>query len=68
MKAKYDAAQNALRLVEPLEGVANDEMVDLTVTPTEVGNPSILKFRGCLSEEDGAEMAALIEEMFPTEK
>jgi hypothetical protein len=67
--AQYDAAKNVLRLVEPLEGVADGALVEATVqTPTQVANPSILEFRGILSGENGEEFAALIDEMFPIEK
>jgi hypothetical protein len=68
VKAKYDATSNALRLVEPLEGVANDEDVEVTVNKSISTEPSILDFRGCLAGENGEEFAALIEEMFPIEK
>jgi len=68
MKAKYDAAQNALRLAEPLEGVENDETVDVTVTPKDAPRPSILAFRGSLSKEAGESLARAVEELFPTQK
>lgn len=68
VRAKYDAARNALRLAEPLEGVADDQDVDVMVSTGTPAEPSILEFRGCLTGENGEEFAALIEEMFPIEK
>ena len=69
LRAKYDAAQNVLRLVEPLEGVPNEADVEVTVAmePAEDGR-SIADFRGRLAGENGEEFAALIDEMFPIEK
>lgn len=65
----YDAAEKVLRLDGPLEGVEDHAKLQATLenTPDEAERPW-LKFRGCLSKEDGEELAALIEEMFPTEK
>lgn len=68
VRAKYDAAQHVLRLAEPLEGVENDEDVDVTVDTGTSREPSILDFRGCLTGKNGEEFAALIDEMFPIEK
>ncbi len=68
LRAKYDAARNALRLVEPLDGVADDQDVEVTVNTSSPRDRSILDFRGCLSGENGEEFAALIDEMFPIEK
>jgi hypothetical protein len=69
--AEYDAKENVFRLEEPPEGVADHEKVKLAmVTPEAVDDPERpwLAFRGCLSKEAGDELAALVEEMFPTEK
>jgi hypothetical protein len=68
LKAKYDAAQNALRLVEPLEGVPNEADVEVTVTAPDAHESSILDYRGCLSGENGEEFAAIIDAMYPIEK
>lgn len=68
LKAKYDAEHNSLRLVEPLEGIADNEDLEVTVNAPAAGEPSILDFRGCLAGENGEEFAALIDEMFPIEK
>jgi hypothetical protein len=68
--AEYDAEANVLRLVEPLEGIADHAKVDVTVTShatADLERPW-LAFRGCLSPEDADELAAIIEEEFPTEK
>jgi hypothetical protein len=69
--AEYDAKENVFRLEEPPDGVADHEKVKLTmVTPEAAGEPERpwLAFRGCLSKEDADELAAIIEEEFPTEK
>jgi len=68
VKAKYDAAQNALRLVEPLEGVPNETEVEVTLNAPAAYESSILDYRGCLSGENGEEFAAIIDEMYPIEK
>ncbi|HEX8408880.1 MAG TPA: hypothetical protein VF883_08460 [Thermoanaerobaculia bacterium] len=62
--AEYLADNNMLRLTEPLADVQDHAMVTVIVSQS-VERPW-LKLSGCLSPEDGAEMAALIEEMFPT--
>lgn len=67
VKARYDAEQKVLRLVEPLEGVADDAEVEVEVGATpEVGaKPPWADLRGILSKEEGDEMARRIEEEFP---
>lgn len=67
---EYDAAEKVLRLDAPLEGVENHAKLQATLEKTAEDDAARpwLKFRGCLSKEDGEELAALIEEMFPTEK
>ena len=70
--AEYDAKENVFRLDEPPEGVADRAKVQLAVVVTERASDNEerpwMKFRGSLPKEDGDEMAALIEEMFPVEK
>lgn len=66
--AEYDAAENALRLVEPLEGVRDHEKVQVVVTQTVDAERPWMEFRGRLSGEAGQEFADLVEEMFPTQK
>jgi hypothetical protein len=66
--AEYDAKENVFRLDEPLEGVADRQKVQLAVVRTKPAAPSILAFRGILPGEDGDELAALVEEMFPIQK
>jgi hypothetical protein len=62
LKAKYDASENALRLVEPLEGVKNDETVEITLAETPPVDPERpwLSLSGSLSKEARAH-----EELFP---
>ena len=69
VKVEYDAAEQVLRLAEPLQGVADHAKLQATLEdPVDDANRPWLAFRGRLSKEDGEELAALIEEMFPTEK
>jgi len=64
--AKYDASHNALRLVEPLEGVKDHETVKVTVTVENPVTPEQppTKFSGVLSQEAGESLARAYEEMF----
>ena len=66
---EYDAVERVLRLAEPLDGIEDHSKLQATLekTPDDAERPW-LKFRGCLSEEDADELAAIIEEEFPTEK
>ena len=65
LKAKYDAAENVLRLVEPLDGVKDDETVSVTVeTPVDPDRPW-LALSGSLSKEAGDSLAQAHEELFP---
>lgn len=66
--ARYDAENNVLRLVEPLEGVANEEKVTVEVETAAVATkagPPWAHLRGTLSKEAGDEMARIIAEEFP---
>jgi hypothetical protein len=69
LKARYDAEHNVLRLVEPLEGVADDADVTVTLLDTPPPNDGVerpwLKWENSLSVEGGAEMARIIDEEFP---
>lgn len=68
VKATYDAEHNVLRLVEPLEGVADEATLTVIVdAPSRAADPWE-DLRGILSKEAGDELAAIIEEEFPTEK
>ncbi len=65
--AEYDAAQNTLRLVEPLDGVRDHEKVQVQVIATE-GEPvntASLTLRGSLSKEAGEELSRAVNELFP---
>ena len=69
VKAEYDATQNMLRLVEPLEGIRDHETVDVQVFACrEVSGKSessSMALKGILSEEAGEELSRLVNEMFP---
>ena len=65
LKAKYDASQNVFRLVEPLKGFKDDEMVTMTVEdPVDPGRPW-LALEGSLSKEAGESLARAVKELFP---
>ncbi|HEU4887462.1 MAG TPA: hypothetical protein VFV49_06225 [Thermoanaerobaculia bacterium] len=66
--AEYDAAQNTLRLVEPLDGVRDHEKVQVQVIATEgekAPNATSMALRGSLSKEAGEELSRIVNEMFP---
>jgi hypothetical protein len=65
LTAKYDAAENALRLAEPLEGVGNDETVTVTVErPSDPKRPW-LELRGSMPAEQADDFERAITELFP---
>lgn len=66
--AEYDAAQQTLRLVEPLDGVRDHEKVQVQVITTERGKtaePAWNALRGSLSKEAGDDLARAVDELFP---
>jgi len=64
--AEYDATQNTLRLVEPLDGVRDHEKVQVQVIATEpAAQPGWTALRGSLSKEAGDELAQALDELFP---
>ena len=63
--AEYDAERNALQLVEPLEGVADREKVDVTIVKAPTSPGRWQELSGILSKEDGEELSRAMEEMFP---
>jgi hypothetical protein len=65
VKAEYDAEHNALRLVEPLEGVKDHEEVDVLVSRHFDPERPWMAFSGILSKEDGDDLAAVMNELFP---
>jgi hypothetical protein len=62
------AKENVFRLDEPLEGVADRQRYNWRWCGRSRLRLSILAFRGILPGEDGDELAALVEEMFPIQK
>ena len=67
VKATYDAEHNALRLAEPLEGVPNE--ADLEVTVQLTPHPDQwAALRSMVTPEQLDELAAIIEEEFPTNR
>lgn len=65
LTATYDAEQNVLKLAEPLEGVKDEERVNIVVTKPVDPNRPWLALSGILSKEAGEELAKNIDEMFP---
>lgn len=65
--AEYDATQNTLRLVEPLDGVRDHEKVQVQVIATEGEKPEPpwMALRGSLSKEAGEELSQALDELFP---
>jgi hypothetical protein len=65
--AEYDAAQNTLRLVEPLDGVRDHQQVQVQVIAgaAEEAKPAWMALRGSLSKEAGDDLARALDELFP---
>jgi hypothetical protein len=68
VKAEYDAETQTLRLLEPIEGFANHEQVDVIVDKHLDPKRPWLALENTLSGEDGEAFARAIEEMFPIER
>ena len=68
VRAEYDAALNALRLDQPLDGVSNHQEVIVTVETPLAARPEWRKMEGSLSGEAGESLARSVEEMFPIER
>ncbi|HEX7830551.1 MAG TPA: hypothetical protein VF787_12895 [Thermoanaerobaculia bacterium] len=65
--ADYDPETKTLTLRERLEGVSTPDEVSLQLASPNP-DPSHDETRGILKGEAGDELAAIVEEMFPTEK
>jgi hypothetical protein len=69
--ARYDAQEQVLRLAEPLEGVADEAEVSVTLTPAtgysqeELARRPWLALRGTLSPEAADELQQIIDDEFP---
>ncbi|HJQ38836.1 MAG TPA: hypothetical protein VKB93_17005 [Thermoanaerobaculia bacterium] len=63
--ARYDASHNTLRLVEPLEGVKDDETLTVTVETTPDPERPWLALSGSMSAEQADDFERAIKEMFP---
>jgi hypothetical protein len=66
--AEYDASQNTLRLVEPLDGVQDHATVQVQVIEPEnekKPEPPWMALRGSLSKEAGEELSQALNELFP---
>ena len=64
---EYDAAEKVLRLAEPLEGVEDHAKLQATLENTAAAEPWAA-LRSTVTEEQLDELAAIIEEEFPTQK
>ena len=68
VKATFDAEHQTLRLLEPVEGFANDEQVDVIINKQIDPQRPWMALENTLSGEDGEAFARAIEEMFPIER
>jgi hypothetical protein len=68
VRAKFDAEHQTLRLLEPIEGFANDEEVSVIVDKEIDPERPWMALKDSLSGEEGESFARAIEEMFPIEK
>ena len=66
LNAEYDDATHSLRLLEPLEGFADQEKVSVVVNHAKLKKPWS-DLEGILKGEDGESFARAIEEAFPIE-
>jgi hypothetical protein len=64
LKAEYDDATNSLRLLEPLEGIADHEEVSVTVDRAK-GKKRWSHLENRLKGENGESFARAIDEAFP---
>lgn len=70
VSALYDPETRKLEMIEPLEGITQPSEVTVELAPQRRGATvkHWREFAGALKGEAGDELAALVEEMFPTEK
>lgn len=68
--AKWEPETKTLKLFDPLEGVSDSSEVNLDLAKAPIGAnvKHWSEFAGSLNGEAGDELAAIVEEMFPTEK
>lgn len=67
VRAEFDAEHQTLRLLEPIDGFADHEQVDVIVDKKIDPDRPWMALAGVLSGEDGESFARAIEEMFPIE-
>jgi hypothetical protein len=67
VKVEYDAEQQTLRLLEPLEGVADGAQVTAVLNDVIPAHP-LAAVSGILDDEAGESFARAVEEFFPIEK
>lgn len=66
---EYDAREQVLRLVEPLEGAADHEQFRATLEKSpQPESESWRPFVGCLAGDAGDDFARALDEMFPIER
>lgn len=66
LKAEYDDATHSLRLLEPLEGIADHEQVSVTIDKDEP-KKRWAHLENLLKGENGESFARAIDEAFPIE-
>jgi hypothetical protein len=67
IRAKFDAEHQTLRLLEPIEGIANHEEVSVIIDKEIDPERPWTALKGSLSKEAGDSLAAAIDKMFPIE-
>lgn len=68
MKAEFDAENQTLRLLEPVDGLADREHVKVIIDKIIDPKRPWMALANTLSGEDGESFARAIDEMFPTEQ
>lgn len=68
VKAEFDVEHQTLRLLEPVEGFADREQVDVMIDKMIDPKRPWMALTNTLSGEDGEAFARAIDEMFPIER
>ena len=66
LKAEYDDTTNSLHLLEPLEGIADHELVSVIIDEAKPKRPWS-DLENCLTGELGESFARAIDEAYPIE-
>jgi hypothetical protein len=66
LTAEYDDTTNSLHLLEPVEGIADHELVSVVIDQTKTERPWS-DLENCLKGENGESFARAIDEAYPIE-